>query len=800
MKREIRNIIKSFVLSIIFSVSISIFIAYATPPTSPYLPGETLDPNCSPGDPNCTVLPSLTGTSTPGNIGFYTGTTTLSGDAQLFWDNTNKRLGIGTSAPAEKLHIEGNLKIGGENNLLFVSRGKRESNYGGPYDWYRGFIYLGRDLTPSDWYTDTLVPGVDSGYIVLGVDTDIGAFMPAVYDPNTLNYIRAANIEGASGVFQGDLYLQKSEGSSIFFKPGGNLVESSINFDDLNKKLSFIIKNPISTPFEFKTENPFSGNFLTIFNSSTNIFTLSSNGDIFASGTLNVSTGTINNSLGIKTSNPLQPLHVQGNSYISGNLGIGVSNPTNNLEVSGTSALFNSSGDFRIAVSKGAAINTASILFQNNFSGRAEFGLTGDDKFHIKTSPDGSTWIESLVVDSNGNVGIGTTAPQTKLHIEGGEFWLFNNGNNPRIVIGDNGVTGQYGYLQWDSMNDYYRIETDGTNGVKIKGNYVSIGNIYPSQPLIVGLGSTELFRVDSSGNVGIGTTNPGYKLDVQGSIRQTNAVNCALSADANGQIICTISSQRYKTNIRDLNFDINKFLALNPRSFDWNTSTINFTPGEKGSIGFIAEEVNQVFPELVRYKDGQPEGIKYEILPVYLFKVVKDLILGFTEKVKASLNELGIIIENGAAKIEKLFVKEITINFAQIEKAEINELTSKKFCLEGDDGETICLDKNQLKELLNRNGGSYTTILNNYSTTTTNNTENTSNQTANTSTSEGNTTSTNENTNSNQQESVSNPHESVDTNTTSTSESNTNNQQESVSNQNQSTGESTTSSNEAQP
>ena len=223
MKREIRNIIKTFVLSIIFSVSISIFIAYATPPTSPYLPGETLDPNCSPGDPNCTVLPSLTGTSTPGNIGFYTGTTTLSGDAQLFWDNTNKRLGIGTSAPAEKLHIEGNLKIGGENNLLFVSRGKRESNYGGPYDWYRGFIYLGRDLTPSDWYTDTLVPGVDSGYIVLGVDTDIGAFMPAVYDPNTLNYIRAANIEGASGVFQGDLYLQKSEGSSIFFKPGEDI-------------------------------------------------------------------------------------------------------------------------------------------------------------------------------------------------------------------------------------------------------------------------------------------------------------------------------------------------------------------------------------------------------------------------------------------------------------------------------------------------------------------------------------------------------------------------------------------------
>jgi hypothetical protein len=739
MKREIKNIIKTFLLSIIFSVSISIFIAYATPPTSPYLPGETLDPSCSPGDPNCTVLTSLTGTSTPGNIGFYKGTTTLSGDPQLFWDNVNKRLGVGTSTPLEKLHVEGNLKIGGENNLLFVSRGKRESSYGGLYDWYRGFIYLGRDLTPSDWYTDTLVPGVDSGYIVLGVDTDIGAFMPAVYDPNTLNYIRAANIEGASGIFQGDLYLQKSEGSSIFFKPGGNLVESSINFDNLNKKLSFIIKNPISTPFEFKTENPFTGNFLTIFNSSTNIFTISSNGDIFSSGTLNVSTGTISNNLGIGTSNPLQPLHVQGNAYISGNLGIGISNPTNNLEVSGTSALFSSFGDFRIAVSKGTELNTASILFQNNFSGRAEFGLTGDDKFHIKISPDGSTWIESLVIDTNGNIGIGTTEPNAKLEVVGN---IEISNSDGRLILPAS---------HYDTKIELFKggEEKIGTAPHEMKFMASNFGFYEPN-------GVTIKVKIDSSGNVGIGTTAPSYKLDVQGSIRQTNALNCALSADANGQIICTVSSQRYKTNIQDFNFDINKFLTLNPKSFDWNTSTINFVPGEKGSIGFIAEEVNEVFPELVRYKDGQPEGIKYEILPVYLFKVVKDLILGFTEKVRASLNELGIIIENGIAKIEKLFVREITINFAQIEKAKINELTSKKFCFEGDDGETICLDKNQVKELLNRNGGSYTTInnsqnsLNNDSTTTINITENTSSQTTNTSTSEVNTNSTNESIDSN--------------------------------------------------
>jgi len=156
---------------------------------------------------------------------------------------------------------------------------------------------------------------------------------------------------------------------------------------------------------------------------------------------------------------------------------------------------------------------------------------TGVSRSNSLLSIAGST----MVVLNNGNVGIGTTNPSSKLHIEGGEFWLFNNGNNPRIIIGDNGTTGQYGYLGWDSNNDYYRIETDGINGFKIKGNYVSIGNIYPSQPLIVGLGTTELFRIDSNGNVGIGTRGPGYKLDVNGDSRISGQAIIAGTATVQG-------------------------------------------------------------------------------------------------------------------------------------------------------------------------------------------------------------------------------------------------------------------------
>ena len=46
-----------------------------------------------------------------------------------------------------------------------------------------------------------------------------------------------------------------------------------------------------------------------------------------------------------------------------------------------------------------AAADTASFLFQTAFSGRAEMGTTGDDNFHFKVSPDGTTWKEALIVD-----------------------------------------------------------------------------------------------------------------------------------------------------------------------------------------------------------------------------------------------------------------------------------------------------------------------------------------------------------------------------------------------------------------
>lgn len=89
--------------------------------------------------------------------------------------------------------------------------------------------------------------------------------------------------------------------------------------------------------------------------------------------------------------------------------GIGVNtsyDSINKLAVKSDAVLFDNNGaDSRVKVNKHASGDTASHLFQNNYSGRAEFGLVGDDNFQLKVSADGSVWKQSFVVDkASGNI------------------------------------------------------------------------------------------------------------------------------------------------------------------------------------------------------------------------------------------------------------------------------------------------------------------------------------------------------------------------------------------------------------
>ena len=73
---------------------------------------------------------------------------------------------------------------------------------------------------------------------------------------------------------------------------------------------------------------------------------------------------------------------------------------TKRLSVTSRAALFNAeTDDLRLTLNKVAAGDSASALFQTGWSGRAEFGTTGDDDFHVEASPDGAAWTEALVID-----------------------------------------------------------------------------------------------------------------------------------------------------------------------------------------------------------------------------------------------------------------------------------------------------------------------------------------------------------------------------------------------------------------
>lgn len=129
-------------------------------------------------------------------------------------------------------------------------------------------------------------------------------------------------------------------------------------------------------------------------------------------------------------------------------VGIGgaTADSTNRFASNAPATLLNHAGNgHQLKLNKNANADTASILFQTGFSGRAEFGLTGDDDWHAKVSANGSAWNEAIVIDTdNGYVGIGG-APNKPLQLNTGAsaatLSLKNNAQEWEITV--NQTTGR---------------------------------------------------------------------------------------------------------------------------------------------------------------------------------------------------------------------------------------------------------------------------------------------------------------------------------------------------------------------
>lgn len=84
-------------------------------------------------------------------------------------------------------------------------------------------------------------------------------------------------------------------------------------------------------------------------------------------------------------------------------LGVGTTANANTVfAVQGDYSLFNGTPSHSLAVNRGQNTDTASVIFQTGFTGRAEIGLTGDDNLTIRMSPDGQTWSTASTIDAQG--------------------------------------------------------------------------------------------------------------------------------------------------------------------------------------------------------------------------------------------------------------------------------------------------------------------------------------------------------------------------------------------------------------
>lgn len=138
------------------------------------------------------------------------------------------------------------------------------------------------------------------------------------------------------------------------------------------------------------------------------------------------------------------------NPVTGGLLGVNATaDTTNRLALSSPASLFNhAGGGHQVKLNKNAAGDTASFLFQTGFSARAEFGLTGDDDFHFKVSPDGSLFFESFRIDKdNGEAGFEqplalkqySVAGLPSASASGRLIYVFDETGGPTVAYADGG-------------------------------------------------------------------------------------------------------------------------------------------------------------------------------------------------------------------------------------------------------------------------------------------------------------------------------------------------------------------------
>jgi len=227
----------------------------------------------------------------------------------------------------------------------------------------------------------------------------------------------------------------------------------------------------------------------------------------------------------------------------SGRMGIGTTSPGAKLVISGGGGAISDNG---FQINSGYGFSGTGVL-EINPSAASHIPLSilsknGQTANLVNVTSFGGTAGNFFNVQSSGNVGIGTTSPQSKLHIYkslnggvGGELRLDNNNgavaNKTRILFSDGGGASDLfnrGAIVCETEASPYMGQLQFQTGV---------GTI-STKMIILG-----------TGNVGIGTTTPGVKLEVQGTVLVNNEIQFV---DGNMRIFRSTNDMKFRTSGSD--------------------------------------------------------------------------------------------------------------------------------------------------------------------------------------------------------------------------------------------------------
>lgn len=646
------------------------------------------------------------GSGTANYIALWTSSGSL-GDSVIFQNQGN--IGIGTTTLPEKFTVAGNMYVSGKGifasspltvgNLTLSTTGLSAS---------RTFTFPDvSDTLVSVSATQTLVQKTLSSPTIQGVvSPGTGLTMPA--------FVLSGNITGS-----------------------GNPNISGINEFSGNKA---IFSNFLST---------------TLLNTPAGDLTIDPTGDVIVVGS---GADNLTFALRVRNSNALPLLYVRND----GNLGVGTSTPLSLLHLSRTDASVgliyqlstnNPGGSSSQGPNSPQSVvsdsSTGTITWidplnatsSDNSYASAE-GINGQISYYLKSTnfafniPSDAT-IDGIMVEIERHEESSTTGS-----VFDAEVRLVKNG----VVSGDNKANTSLewpltdAYQSYGGSNDLWgltftpsdinntgfgvalavRLESD--LGVVAKVDHVRITVYFTTAggltaEWISGIdqtddgkfkisralqfGSQDYFTITKTGSIGIGTSTPSYKLDVQGDIRQTSATNCSLVADLFGKITCSPSLKRFKKDLGELDFNLEKFLSLPIHRFEWlegelEKEKISMTGS---SVGFFAEEVAVLFPELARYDaSGNLAGVKTDLLGFYLFRALKEqqkqLNQLFTElgHLESNISNLGLALkEDGTLSVRSIEVERgVTI---------FDEETKEPYCIKVRQGE-IFLKQGKCNEM----------------------------------------------------------------------------------------------------